>query len=810
VKRLHLLLLIVVTGCPRFDEVNVPCQSSESCPAGYGCNLDGICQKGISDAVPEPNPVTVMVTVLPAGAMVIAGSTQQYVATIDGGTADVTWSVDGLGGISSSGLYTAPTFISAPVSATIIATAGQSVGYATVNLLPTPTAPAPVVTSVTPSSVPLNSADTLISVAGSSFDESSTAFIDSVLLSTTFVSETSLTAVIPATALANGRLANIEVRNSAAVSNRVNFSVVNPGPIVTSLSPPSILAGSGMVTLTIRGTGFVAGALARLAGVALTTTVISDQQLEAIVPSALTVASGSGPVTVNNPSPGGVGQNSVSFTVDRSIRTLVGGYSAAGATATAANLRYVPSTAISASGELYLSDYHRNRIFRIDSTGKLVLVAGTGQCGKSGDGGPAVNAAFCHPGHLVFDATGNLFVADHDNSVIRRISPTGIVSTVAGQGSCSVSGNGGPAISANLGLPWALAFGPSGSLYMSSSGCGLSGIRKIAPNGVITAVLGNDSVTSTGDDGPAAAATTSIIEALAVSASEEIYFAGGWDNLVRKINPQGNVVRVAGTGLYDNSGDDGPAVSATLAYPRALAFDRGGNLLIGHGEDGQVRSVTPAGIITTIAGQGTVPAMEVDDGTPAFEANILGVSALSTDLAGTIFVTSAYERFGSRVRKFDGSVPAPSRLITTVAGSSAVSTVPSTLAVHCPGATTFDAVGNLYFSDRCLGVIYKLDVSGAVSVVAGLGRQGKSGIGGPARQALLNEVFGLVAELDGTLYFTDRKNGYVGKISSNGTLSVLAGNVAFPPGCPAAAPTTIPPRSLSIDLISSGGRRRLQ
>ena len=263
--------------------------------------------------------------------------------------------------------------------------------------------------------------------------------------------------------------------------------------------------------------------------------------------------------------------------------------------------------AFDSSGNLYIADAGTHRILRVDTTGVITTVAGTGHAGFSGDGGPATNASLeLHsslPSGVAFDPQGNLYIADIWNNRVRKVDRAGIITTVAGTdewGCCGSSGDGGPAVAAQLNGPAAVAFDSQGNLFIADHWN--NRVRKVDRAGIITTVAGTDEQGFSGDGGPATAAQLGGPLAVAFDSQGNLFIADHWNNRVRKIDRAGIITTVAGTGEQGFSGDGGPATAAQLGYPDSVAFDSQGNLYIAG--SWSIRRVTTAGTITTLVRQG--------------------------------------------------------------------------------------------------------------------------------------------------------------------------------------------------------------
>jgi hypothetical protein len=252
----------------------------------------------------------------------------------------------------------------------------------------------------------------------------------------------------------------------------------------------------------------------------------------------------------------------------------------------------------------------------------ITLIAGTGTPGFGGDGGPAASAQLRNPFDIVVDSKGDLYIADAGNSRIRKVTTNGLISTVAGTGDPGFSGDGGPAVRAQLSNPRGIALDSSGNIYIADTGN--ARIRKVSSNGEITTIAGSAGNllpgNPTGDGGPATEARIRSPYGLAVDAADNIYFSEMGAARVRKVAANGKISTVAGTGTRGFSGDGGLATAALLNSPLGLALDSAGNLYISDAVASRVRQVTPEGSISTVAGTGTRGSR--GDGGPATGAQL--------------------------------------------------------------------------------------------------------------------------------------------------------------------------------------------
>jgi sugar lactone lactonase YvrE len=315
------------------------------------------------------------------------------------------------------------------------------------------------------------------------------------------------------------------------------------------------------------------------------------------------------------------------------ITTIAGGGSSGlgdGAEATSCELSHPGNILIDGAGDVYIADVNNNRIRKINAVnGIIVTIAGIGAAGYSGDTGAATAAKIKGPVGMIFDNSGNLFFADDYNNCVRKIDASGIISTVAGTGTAGYSGDNGIAIAAELNRPHYLAFDNIGNLYITD--WGNNRIRKVSNSGIITTIAGIGMPGHSGDNGPATAAKVNEPYGIAIDGLNNIYFADFGSNYVRKIDPSGVITTIAGTGIFGYNGDGIPAISAELNQPCGIALDKSGNLYVADAGNERVRKVNPLGIITTIAGIGTLGFS--GDGGPAILAELdpIGVSLDGSD-----------------------------------------------------------------------------------------------------------------------------------------------------------------------------------
>lgn len=439
--------------------------------------------------------------------------------------------------------------------------------------------------------------------------------------------------------------------NEASLSLQLTLS---HGLVITNLTPgATIEADTTLVTGTFEGpantgitiNGVVAHiygnrffAYAALARGENTLTVVATTPDGEIGRQTITVVS-TGPAAIS---------------VDRTnplpyIQTVAGtglpSFGGDGGPAVQARLRFPMSVAIAPDHSLYIADADNSRIRRVNPAGVITTVAGTGTYGYSGDGGPATQARIGFPVDLEIGPDGSLYLADADFHVIRKIDATGKISTIAGTGESGYLGDGGPATAAQFALPNGIALASDGSLYIADFYN--QRIRRVSGDGIVTTVAGSGDYGFAGDGGPATAALLAGPADVAVNPDGSLYITDADNARVRRVSPENIITTFAGTGRVGYSGDGGSATAADMRYPINLALGIDGALYISDIDDHRIRRVGPDGVITTVAGTGTLGS-EGDGGLPV-HAQLAFPSGIAMDSVGQLYIADSVN---NRVRAF--------------------------------------------------------------------------------------------------------------------------------------------------------------
>jgi sugar lactone lactonase YvrE len=461
--------------------------------------------------------------------------------------------------------------------------------------------------------------------------------------------------------------------------------------------------------------------------------------------------------------------------------------------------------AVDGAGNVYVADYGNNLIREISPTGVVSTLAGTGSKGSAN--GPSATASFNSPTGVAVDGSGNVYVADYGNNLIREISPSGVVSTLAGNGSFVFSNGIGTA--ASFSGPFGIAIDGAGNLYVAEQGNQI--IRKITPNAVVSIFAGSGKVGATngidsnasfwypsgvavdafgyvyvadrsnelirqvdtmgitttlaGDKYPGyvnAFGTLNGPTSVATDAQGNVYFSDCNDNLILEFDTLGDLSNLAGNGIPGSNNGVDPAASFWLPY--GITSDATGNVYVADRNNNMIREISRAGVVTTLAGN---PLAGSTNGTGT-GASFNSPSGVAIDGSGNIFVADSKNNL---IRKIN-----PAGGVSTLAGSgSSGSTngMGTAASFNNPTGVAVDMAGNVYVADHGNNLIRKISPVGMVSTLAGSGSQGSSNATGVA--ASFNQPIGIAVDPGGTVYVADFGNNLIRAISTSGIVSTLAG-----------------------------------
>jgi sugar lactone lactonase YvrE len=515
----------------------------------------------------------------------------------------------------------------------------------------------------------------------------------------------------------------------------------------------------------------------------------------------------------------------------QTITTIAGGKIGDNGPAIQALLANATSVAADNLGNIYLCDLNHNIVRKVAPTGIITTVAGTGYAGYSGDNVPAISSKLNAPISIKVDRNNNLYIADNGNSRVRKVTTDGIIHTVAGNGVTGFLGDGAAATNAEFDNIFDIAIDTFGSIYISDAGN--NRIRKVNPSGIVHTIAGDGGQIFHGNDSLATLASI-VPQAIALDDTGNLYVGDANLNVYR-INPMDtlhvlylvpNVIAgiqwhagilylsdfydalvyygnmntgtngvFAGT-TFGYSGDGAAATAAQVGGPWGLTIDPTGNIYIADPIYSVIRMVNPAGIISTFAGATPVCC----NGIPATDAGLVQPFGVAADVFGNVFIA---DRGNSVIRKIDHSTG----LMTTIAGTGVPGytgdgAAATAATLDSPTDVKVDPLGNIYIADEKNSVIRMIDPSGTINTIAGNGNPGYSGDGAGATSATLYMPHGIAVDNNFNIYIADMYNHVVRIVDPTGTINTLAGiNVAgyTGDGGPATSATMYLPSSVALD-----------
>jgi uncharacterized protein (TIGR03437 family) len=390
------------------------------------------------------------------------------------------------------------------------------------------------------------------------------------------------------------------------------------------------------------------------------------------------------------------------------------------------------------------------------AAGKWTGYAGTGVPGFSGDGGSAINAALSTVNDLTTDVSGNLWIADGVR--VRRVDPAGAIATMAGDGYVHFVGDGGPATTAQLFQPSALALDSAGNLFIADSGT--ERIRQVRRDGTITTLAGNGTAArGAADGGPAGNVPLNTPMGVAMDSDGNVLVADTYNHRVLLVAPSRALRAVAGTGTGGASPEGTAPLVAQLRGPRAVCADHGGNVYIVDTSNHRVLRLPPGGTLQTAAGNGSRGSAG-DEGAARL-AQLNTPSACATDSGGNLFIADTANHAIRRV--------SPAGVISTVAGTGAAGAsgddgAATAARLDSPRGVAVDDLGDIFIADTGNQRIRQVTPDGVIHSIAGTGAAGFAGDGSPATAALLNAPQGLFLDGAGDLYFADSGNNRIRRL----------------------------------------------
>jgi hypothetical protein len=442
--------------------------------------------------------------------------------------------------------------------------------------------------------------------------------------------------------------------------------------------------------------------------------------------------------------------------------------------AASATLYHPYGLAVDSSGNVYFADLGNCVVRKIDTANTMKTIAGIGNsCGYSGDGVKGTTTQLDYPGGVALDTSGNLFIADTNNCRIRKlVLSTDIITTNAGNGTCGYSGDTGTATGAEVYFPYAVAVDSSGDVFIADTSNYV--IRKVTKSdGRISTIAGNHTPGFAGDSGKATIAEINQVFSLAVnSTGTTVTIADYYNQRIRQFTVGGNITTVAGTGTAGFAGDGAAATGANLYNPQGVGMS-GTNIYVADSNNYRIRKFTVGGNINTVAGNGSYNLPTLMTGTPPQGAFFYYPFGVFGDASGNVFVNDTSDYMVRKLVKSSGLVDFFAG--TGTAGFSGDDALATNADLNQNHGTVEDSKGNVYIADTSNCVVRVVNTAGDISTFAGMGgRCGYAGDGGSATSAELYFPFGVAVDSKDNIYIADTYNHAIREVTA-GTINTIAG-----------------------------------
>ena len=445
-----------------------------------------------------------------------------------------------------------------------------------------------------------------------------------------------------------------------------------------------------------------------------------------------------------------------------------------------ANLYNPYGVAVDSSGNYYIAAFNQHRVFKVSTSGTLTVVAGSGAQGYTGDGvtGGAPQASLYHPFSVAVDSTGNVYIADQYNCVVRKVDTSSTITTIAGIGnSCGFSGDGGKGTAAQLNYPAGVGLDSSGNLFIGDTNNCV--VRKVVlSSNTITTYAGDHTCGYSGDGGTATAAELYLTAGVAADSSGNLFIADYGNCVIREVTKSsGKISTVAGNHTCGYSGDGAAAVNAEMNQVFGVAVS-GTTVTIADYYNQRIRQFTVGGNINTVAGNGVACGSGTcGEGGSALSASLDYPVGVAETSGGTIYIgnnnyycVDSFTVSGNLNRVAGNHSYNLETLLTGTAANG--------VELNYPFGIAISAAGNTYITDSH-NFMVREDVksTGLVNFFAGDGTEGYSGDGGAATSAELNYNYGVAVDSSNNVYVADTSNCLVRKVSTAGTITTFAGLV---------------------------------